>query len=212
MPNPHLPSTVLSVLDKETVESRQVMSYVVNNTGLSTLFSLSSCLLVDLTFPATRQNYKLVVLRGFYNFSLKLPSHLWWNASGQGTNYWQRQHSLWYVAGFGGRRSRLESQCYDELLYVFALSKSKFSDLWNGANKIFSLGQRSARIAHGCHVSKELGGAGVLLKPITPDLPRKASPRRAIWCICEEHRGAGAEISHQAGIGVGVQGTRRSLS
>lgn len=76
MPQPLYPSTVLFVLDKKTLKSRQVIIYVVSNTGLSTLFSLSSFLLVDLTFPVIRRNYKPEVLRGVYNFSLRLSSHL----------------------------------------------------------------------------------------------------------------------------------------
>ena len=84
MPQPLYPSTVLFVLDKKTLKSRQVISYVVSTTGLSTLFSLSSFLLVDLIFPVIRRNYKPEVLRGVYNFSLGLSSHLWWNASWAG--------------------------------------------------------------------------------------------------------------------------------
>lgn len=108
-------STVLPFLDKKIVKNRQAVSYAVDNMGLSTCLRLSlspppSLFQFAVIFSVIRQNYNYNYIAGLKSleqlFSYCLPTA---NVMlpGQGTNYWERQHNLGDVAGFGGRRPDL---------------------------------------------------------------------------------------------------------
>lgn len=133
MLNPHLGHSPLhcSIFPgKKIVKNGRFVS----NEGPSTLL-FSLFLQLDLIFLVIQQNRKLVVWRGGYHLSGRLPSHLWRNAPRTWDWHPEGPQSLWDVAGFGDGRSGFESWRCDRVLYVLVLPESKLSNLRNGANE-----------------------------------------------------------------------------